>query len=126
MIDTTEFLVHARIDAQVLETWVAEGWLVPRHDVEAPRFAEIDVARAQLIHDLRDAMGVNDEGVTVILDLVDQIHGLRRTLRGVMAALDAQPETTRRQIVADARRLGIDGPFDPSGEPGGSAPKTPG
>jgi chaperone modulatory protein CbpM len=106
MIDTTEFLVHARIDAQVLETWIDEGWLVPRHDVEARRFAEIDVARAQLIHDLRDDMGVNDEGVTVILDLVDQIHGLRRTLRGLLSALDAQPEALRRQIVADARRLG--------------------
>jgi chaperone modulatory protein CbpM len=41
------------------------------------------VARAQLIQDLREEMGVNDEGVALILQLIDQIHGLRRALRGV-------------------------------------------
>jgi hypothetical protein len=38
------------------------------------------VARAQLIRDLKDDLGVNDEGVGVILNLVDQVHGLRRVL----------------------------------------------
>jgi len=40
----------------------------------------MDLARANLIHDLRDKMGVNDEGLGVILHLLDQLHALRRAL----------------------------------------------
>jgi chaperone modulatory protein CbpM len=41
-------------------------------------FSNIDVTRAHLIRDLKSDFGVNDEGVDVILHLVDQLHGLRR------------------------------------------------
>jgi chaperone modulatory protein CbpM len=45
----------------------------------APRltFSDTDVARAHLIRDLKSDFGVNDEGIDVILHLVDQLHGLR-------------------------------------------------
>jgi chaperone modulatory protein CbpM len=102
MIDTAEFLVHARLDAQVLETWIEYGWLVPRREPDMRGFSEIDLARVQLIRDLKNDMGVNDEGIAVVLDLVDQIHGLRRTLRGLASAISTQPEALRRQIVAAA------------------------
>ncbi len=107
MISTAEFLVHTRLEARVLETWVESGWLVPRRG-DAWRFSEIDAARVQLIRDLKDDLGVNDEGVAVILDLVDQIHGLRRTLRGVAAAISAQPEPLQQQIAAAVRRTAED------------------
>ncbi len=102
MISTAEFLVHTRLQAEVLETWIEAGWVMPRRDEPQP-FSEIDAARVQLIRDLKDDLGVNDEGVAVILDLVDQIHGLRRTLRGVMAAISAQPEALQREIAAACR-----------------------
>ena len=38
------------------------------------------VGRARLIQDLKTDLGVNDEGVDVILHLLDQLHGLRRAL----------------------------------------------
>jgi chaperone modulatory protein CbpM len=34
-----------------------------------------------LICDLRDDLGINDDAVLVVLDLIDQIHGLRRLVR---------------------------------------------
>jgi len=102
-MDTIAFLARARLDAGVLETWIAAGWVVPREDAEAHRFAEIDVARARLIRDLKDDIGVNDEGVAIILDLIDQIHGLRGSLRDLSAALSAQPEAVRRAVAADLR-----------------------
>jgi chaperone modulatory protein CbpM len=100
-METREFLLHARLDHQRLEAWVAAGWLLPRHTTETHRFGEIDVARAQLIRELQEACGVNEEGVGVILDLLDQVHNLRRVLRGVLSAVHAQPEEMRRQIVAE-------------------------
>jgi chaperone modulatory protein CbpM len=107
MITTAEFLVHTRLKPEVVETWVESGWLLPRHDQNF-RFSEIDVARAQLIQDLTHDMGINDEGIAVILDLVDQIHGLRRSLRGLAAAVAAQPEALRREIIAELRRSASD------------------
>lgn len=99
MIEKTEFLLHARIDGEALEAWIEAGWLLPRREAEGRQFTEIDVARVQLIRDLQTACGVNDEGVGVILDLLDQVHGLRRTLRGILLAIGAQPEDIRRRII---------------------------
>jgi len=47
-------------------------------------FSDADVARAQLIGDLKNDLGINDEGVGVVLNLVDQVHGLRRVLTEVL------------------------------------------
>jgi chaperone modulatory protein CbpM len=102
-MDTHGFLLRARLDAKTLEAWIEARWVVPRADMEGRRFAEIDVARAQLIRDLKEDMGVNDEGITIILDLVDQIHGLRGTLHEFLSALTAQPAAMRRRIIAEVR-----------------------
>lgn len=103
MIDTIEFLTHARVDAEMLETWIEAGWLVPRRDADDQRFSDADLARAQLIRDLQQDMGVNEEGVSVVLDLIDQIHGLRRTLRELLSAVCEEPEPTRDRIVTSIR-----------------------
>jgi chaperone modulatory protein CbpM len=106
-METREFLAQARLDAKALETWLEEGWLLPERRGHARRFAEIDLARAQLIADLQQ-LGVNDEAVPVVLDLVDQMHGLRRALRDILSSIHAQPETTRRRIVAEIRAVSLD------------------
>jgi chaperone modulatory protein CbpM len=106
-METDEFVVHARLDAEVLEAWIEAGWLLPRQDGAKRNFFDVDLARAHLIHDLK-RLGVNDEGIPVILDLVDQLHGLRRTLRDLLSALHAQPEAMRRWIVADLRVAVLD------------------
>ena len=51
----------------------------------------MDLARANLIRDLKDKMGVNDEGLDVVLHLVDQMHALRRALS---AALEIRARST--------------------------------
>jgi hypothetical protein len=43
-------------------------------------FSDIDIAKARLIRDLQEYLGVNDEGVSVGLNLVDQLYGMRRAL----------------------------------------------
>jgi chaperone modulatory protein CbpM len=101
-METREFLLHTRLQSEALDAWIEAGWLLPRRETEAQRFAEIDVARAQLIRDLQEQCGVNDEGVGVILDLLDQVHGLRRVLRSVLSAVNAQSEDMRRTIVTQA------------------------
>jgi chaperone modulatory protein CbpM len=72
-----EFLTHAGLQVQTLELWLDQRWLIPDRASAEMTFSEADVARAHLIRDLKSDFGVNDEGVDVILHLVDQLHGLR-------------------------------------------------
>jgi chaperone modulatory protein CbpM len=90
-METGEFLLRARINAKVLDEWVEAGWLIPDQIDTGRRYSEVDLARAHLIRDLRD-LGINDEGIPVILDLIDQIYGLRRMLRGLLSTIKAQQQ----------------------------------
>jgi chaperone modulatory protein CbpM len=84
MIKVQEFLIRVRVERQSLDAWIAAGWLVPPQTDPELMFSDIDVARAQLIRDLREDLGVNDEGVSIVLHLIDQMHGLRRTMRDLL------------------------------------------
>jgi chaperone modulatory protein CbpM len=64
--------------------WIKEEWLIPREDATGQEFSDADIARAHLIKDLKQDFGINDEGIGVILNLIDQVHGLRRTLRDLL------------------------------------------
>ena len=68
------------LQVQTLDLWLEQQWLVPEQTSTGMNFSDMDVARARLIWDLKKDFGVNDEGVDVILHLVDQLHGLRRAL----------------------------------------------
>jgi chaperone modulatory protein CbpM len=75
-----DFLVVSGLEVQTLELWLAHEWLVPEETSSGPAYSEIDLARAHLIQDLKSDLGVNDEGIDIVLHLVDQLHGMRRLL----------------------------------------------
>ncbi len=87
MITEREFLERARLDRRTLTVWIEEEWLVPSRTAPELTFTEMDVARARLIRDLKDNMGVNDEGLGVILHLLDQMHGLRKALADALQSM---------------------------------------
>lgn len=103
MLKPSEFLDITGLDEATLEIWLASGWIVCEGEGKARTFAHIDVARARLIHDLRNRLAVNDEAVPVVLDLVDQIHGLRRAMHGMLHAVCKQPDHIRADILAALR-----------------------
>jgi chaperone modulatory protein CbpM len=78
------YRLDAQFESDAVAGWIQAGWLLPL-DGDEDRLSDIDLARAQLIHDLSCNLGVNDEGIPVILDLIDQLHGVRRALRIVLA-----------------------------------------
>jgi chaperone modulatory protein CbpM len=75
-----EFLSRAGLEVETLDIWLEQHWLIPDQTSGGLNFSEMDLARAHLIRDLKADFGVNDEGVDVVLHLVDQLHGLRRAL----------------------------------------------
>jgi chaperone modulatory protein CbpM len=80
IMNKREFLTSSGLQVQTLEFWLEQQWLIPGESSDGMNFSGMDVARARLIRDLKTDFGVNDEGIDVILHLMDQLHGLRRAL----------------------------------------------
>ena len=94
MITEREFLERARLDRRTLEVWIEEEWLIPGGSAAERAFTDMDLARAGLIRDLKDKMGVNDEGLGVILHLIDQMHALRRALSAALKSARDRPPSS--------------------------------
>jgi len=67
MIDRQQFLVRTRLEIETLEVWIKEEWLIPREDAAG-------------------------QGIGVILNLIDQVHGLRSTLRDLLQTVRNKTE----------------------------------
>ena len=87
MMTERDFLERTHLDRATLEVWIREEWIVPDRTAPERAYTDMDLARATLIHDLKHNMGVNDEGLDVILHLIDQMHGLRRALAEALEGL---------------------------------------
>jgi chaperone modulatory protein CbpM len=87
IISKLDFLYRAQLDQETLEVWIKEEWLVPSETAGEPAFSEADLARAKLIRDLKHDMGVNDEGVGIILNLLDQMHSLRKAMADMVPSM---------------------------------------
>ena len=77
IITKLDFLSRAQLDQETLEICIREEWLLPDETMGELAFSEIDLARAKLIRDLKHDMGVNNEGIGIILHILDQMHSLR-------------------------------------------------
>lgn len=78
MLNELEFMQQAGLDQETLKLWIEEEWLIPSRGADGFTYTEMDLARVNLIHSLKDNMGVNEEGLGVILHLLDQMHSLRK------------------------------------------------
>lgn len=96
---------HGRLTAVHVERWVARGLLRPAGGGDGWSFEQIDVARARLLGELVDELGFDDESVETVVDLVDQVHTLRRQLDLLGRAIAEQPDTTREAIAVALDRL---------------------
>lgn len=104
MLDERDVVATVRrLHLKELRLWVEMGWVRPANSDGGPVFDDLDVARIRLVCDLREDMSLPDDAVPVVLSLLDQIHGLRRELRGLVGAVDTQPDEIRQAIVAAYR-----------------------
>jgi chaperone modulatory protein CbpM len=96
MFTEQEFLERARLDRRTLTVWIEEEWVIPARSADELAFTDMDLARAELIRDLKDKMGVNNEGLGVILHLLDQMHSLRRALAATLESARAGRPSSER------------------------------
>jgi chaperone modulatory protein CbpM len=88
------------LDAAELRQWIAEHWVRAEESERGFIFHEVDVARVRLIRELRHELAIDDEAIPVILQLLDQVYTLRRRLRRLCEAIDAQPHESRDAVLA--------------------------
>lgn len=82
----------AGIEIETLEWWIEQEWLLPGSTSSgAARFGDADAARVRLILELKNGFGANDEGIAVILHLMDQLHGMRRALARMKEEMQRPP-----------------------------------
>jgi len=95
--------LFADLDSGELTSWVERGWVRPDAAGEAWEFHEIDVARVQLIRDLRQGMDVGEDTVGLMLPLLDQVYELRGQVRRLLTAIERQPDDVRAAILEALR-----------------------
>ncbi|MDA8251675.1 MAG: hypothetical protein M0Z28_21240 [Rhodospirillales bacterium] len=91
------------VTAAELADWVERGWVLPTGAAPEWRFAEIDVARVRLLHDLHHGLGVDEETLPLVLSLLDQLYDLRRALAALLAAAGTLPPPAREALLAALR-----------------------
>ena len=107
MIGLDELLrLHSRLTTIHVERWVARGLLRPLGSGESWTFEQVDVARARLLAELVDDIGLDDDTVDAVIALIDQVHTLRGQLGLLAQAIAEQPPATREAIAAALKRLG--------------------
>ncbi len=87
------------LHAPDLERWIANDWVRPARESGAYLFHDIDVARVQLICELRSEMQIDEEVLPVVLSLLDQLYGARRQMRELAAALELLASHELRQAL---------------------------
>lgn len=89
-----------------IESWVSRGLLRPAGPAGAWTFEQVDVARACLLAELVEDLGLDDDTMEAMVGLIDQVHTLRDQLDLLAQAIAQQPPETREAIAAALRRLG--------------------
>jgi chaperone modulatory protein CbpM len=99
MIIFEDLLVRFKeLDCRELRRWIENGWILPERRDKTWVFHEVDVARVELISEIRHEFAIDEEAMPLVLGLLDQVYDLRRQLRRVCDALAAQPPEVQAVI----------------------------
>lgn len=101
--------VEFGVQRDELLSWIERRWVLPLNEAGDYVFAESDVARVQMICDLRRDLAIDEEAMSVVLDLLDKLYALRRQMRGILAAIDELPDGHRDKLLSRIGRTPDEG-----------------
>ncbi len=90
------------LSAAELAVWIDKGWIKPEKASENDVFHATDIARVRLIAECRYQLNMDVDTIDLIIPLLDQVYGLRRELRTLVRAINAQPDEVRQNILEAA------------------------
>lgn len=101
MISQSELIeMIALLEGDALQRWIDLGWVLPRHNSDTSYFDDSDVVRVRLICELHYELHIEEDSLSVVLSLMDQLYATRRSLREMLVAVEAQPDEVRARIAA--------------------------
>jgi chaperone modulatory protein CbpM len=99
MMALEDILRHfERLDRQDLMRWVENRWVLPERRQHTWIFHDVDIARVELILEIRQEFAIEEDALELVLGLLDQVYDLRRQLRRMCDALAAQPRDVQAAI----------------------------
>jgi chaperone modulatory protein CbpM len=96
------------LDQRELTRWVENRWVLPERRNKTWIFHEIDVARVELILEVRREFAIDDDALSLVLGLLDQVYDLRRQLGRLCDALATQPPEIRAAVKRALPRVSND------------------
>ncbi len=98
---TEEELIEAitRLTSDRLTEYLAAEIVIPEQSDQGVVYHSIDVARLELACELHEQYDMEADALSMMISLIDQIHGLRAELREVLNAVEAQPDPVRQQLI---------------------------
>lgn len=91
-MEMRQLIERSHFDPRIVSVWIEADWLLPATARTVFDFSEADLARALLIQELKADFRVNDEGVAIVLHLLDQLYGLRSLLKEIRASAFCQDD----------------------------------
>jgi chaperone modulatory protein CbpM len=86
------------LDRRELAHWVESRWVLPERQDRTWIFHEVDVARVELILEIRNEFSIEDDTLSLVLGLLDQVYDLRRQLGRLCDALAVQPPEIQASV----------------------------
>ncbi len=95
----TVVVTVAGLDRGEVEGWIAQDLVRPAQQDGDWLFRDIDVARLQLIQELRHDLRLEEDALPVVLRLMDQLYDARRRLRRLRDAVERGAAPDARDAV---------------------------
>ncbi len=99
MMTFSDVQITFQLDQGELIAWIEQQWVRPLRQGEGWHFDDGDVARLQLICELKRQMAVNDEAMPLVLELLDQLYATRATLDHLRHAMDRLSEPALAELM---------------------------
>lgn len=93
LIETIRDLTSER-----LSRFLSAQIVIPRQSDQGLVYERIDVARLELACELDNQYDMEAEALSMMLSLIDQMHGLRAELREVLRVIEDQPDPVRSHL----------------------------
>ena len=88
------------VTVERLTYWIEMGFVVPEQGEGEQKFADIDIARVRLLHELEADLALDTDSIALMLSLLDQVYALRSRMRVMTEAIARQPPEVREAICA--------------------------
>lgn len=89
-----------RLTRTQLSAFVSAEAVRPTAGVRGPCYTKVDIARLELLCDLRESFDLDEDSLGLVVALVDQLHSARAELAALVRAIADEPPETRRRIAA--------------------------